>query len=357
MKARLFLIAALAVGTLAAAAFAEVGPTLVVVKPQYLPPAEVVRMLDARTVGGRDIVEWRTGDAAHSVELRLSDAANGIILAGAAADVAAVQALIAAADMAPHQIAIEARIVEVDESKARDLGIDWSKLSTNVNLTQRASWASQVSSQRSSGDYGSAGNSSKQRTRQGTVDQGSQFSLNYALTLLDQNGAATYRDAPRILTLNNHRATILDGTHVTYVTRYSATTNLFATDSMEAGLRLSVLPSLGESGYLTLDLRAELTSLSGNISGISGSPVKDGQVVENTVMVKDGDSVLLGGFTRTVSEVSHRRFPLLGSVLPFLFSRDIVNHSQRQTFFIVTPHVVDLTGGLDPATKGAVEVH
>ena len=66
---------------------------------------------------------------------------------------------------------------------------------------------------------------------------------------------------------------------------------------MEAGLRLSVLPSLGENGYMTLDLRAELTSLTRTSPG---SPVKDGQVVENTVMVKDGDSVLLGGFTRTV---------------------------------------------------------
>ena len=150
----------------------------------------------------------------------------------------------------------------------------------------------------------------------------------------------------------NRRATILDGQRVTYITRYSSFTNLFATDSMDAGLRLSVLPSLGESGYLTLDLRAELTSLG---ASLSGSPTKDGQIVENTVVVKDGDTVLLGGFTRTNEQHSTRRFPLLGRVLPFLFSRDMVTRTTRQNFILITPHVVDLTGGVDPRIKDVIE--
>lgn len=169
-----------------------------------------------------------------------------------------------------------------------------------------------------------------------------------------EKGAATYRDAPRILTLNNHEATILDGQRVTYVTRYSSYANMFATDSMDAGLRLNVLPSLGESGYLTLAIRAELTSMSGSISG---SPVKDGQIVENTIVVKDGETVLLGGFTRTVDHATRRDFPGLGRVLPFLFSRQTTTQSRRQSFIVITPHVVDLTGGLDTQTRGAVEGH
>jgi hypothetical protein len=63
----------------------------------------------------------------------------------------------------------------------------------------------------------------------------------------------------------------------------SSYTNLFVTDSMDAGLTLSVLPSLGESGYITLQIRAEMTHLIGDVSG---SPAKDGQMVENTVIVE-----------------------------------------------------------------------
>ncbi len=173
-----------------------------------------------------------------------------------------------------------------------------------------------------------------------------------SLRLLQEVGAATFRDAPRILTVNNRRATILDGKRVTYITRYSSFTNLFETDTLDAGLTLSVLPSLGESGYLTLDIRAELTSL---VQEISGSPVKDGQIVENTVLVKDGETVLLGGFVRTTEVKTRRRIPLLGSVLPFLFSREIANQSTIESYVAITPHVVDLAAGVDQKTKDIIE--
>ena len=164
-------------------------------------------------------------------------------------------------------------------------------------------------------------------------------SLSNSLRLLEESGALTTRDAPRILTLNNRRADILDGQRVTYVTRYSSYTNLFATDSMDAGLKLSVLPSLGESGYLTLDIRAELTSF---VNLVSGSPMKDGQMVENTVIVKDGETVLLGGFQRELEQRVHRTLPVLGHVLPFLFSRNETTHTTTRSFVMLTPSVVDL---------------
>jgi type II secretory pathway component GspD/PulD (secretin) len=304
-------------------------------KPQYLPPAQLARVLGVRDVRGHDLVEWTGADGAHAVEVRRNDAANLLILTGAAADVDVVRALAREVDIPPRQIAIEARIVEVDESRARDAGIDWSALRADLS-----------------------GNFAHQRRSPGEPANYDAFTwtantgLFSALKLLDEKGAATIRNAPRILTLNNQPAQILDGQRVTYITRYSSFTNLFATDSMDAGLRLNVLPSLGESGYLTLQIRAELTSLGSNISG---SPVKDGQMVENTVVVKDGDSVLLGGFTRTTDERTRRRFPVLGTVLPFLFSREISTQRTRESFVVLTPRVVDLTGALDDRTRGLMQ--
>lgn len=321
-----------------------------VLKPQFLPPADLERMLGAREVGGRSVIEWSSGGASHAVDVRRNDASNMLLLQGSPEDIAAILSQAQTFDVAPRQIAIEAKIVEVDQNKARDLGIDWSLLQSSAN-----------------GQISSSGRTDRQRlegpgfkeertntTTSTATDLRGFAQLNKVLQLLDENGAATVRDAPRILTLNNRSATILDGQRVTYVTRYSSYSNLFATDSMDAGLRLQVLPSVGESGYLRLELRAELTSLSSNISG---SPVKDGQIVENTVVVKDGESVLLGGFTRTLDRTVHRRFPVLGYVLPFLFSRDIHETSSRESFVVITPHVVDLNTALDEATRKAVEGH
>jgi type II secretory pathway component GspD/PulD (secretin) len=345
--------AALAVAPALASAQGSVpgatSPTQVAsIKPQYLPPAELAQILGVVGEGARGAIEWRAGGVTHSVEVRRNDAANLIMLAGPAEDVAAVEAMVRAADVPPRQIMVEAKIVEVDRDRLKDLGIDWSTISTRADVQQeRLKRVSERSSTSSSGAFD---------VRDETTDDALRIlggaSLNQSLKLLEESGAATFRNAPRILTLNNRRATILDGQRVTYITRYSSYTNLFETDTLDAGLTLSVLPSLGESGYLTMDIRAELTSLSREISG---SPVKDGQIVENTMIAKDGEMVLLGGFLRTVEEQRRRRFPVLGVVLPFLFSRDVTVRTRRESFVALTPHVVDLAAGVDPRTRGFLQ--
>ena len=337
MKRAIVIMAAIACAIAATALAQEgAGSKTAPLKPQYLPPAELEHMLGARAQGGRSVLEWEAGGRTRSVDMRRNDASNLLLLTGEAADVDAALELARACDVPPRQIAIEARIVEVDTDKARDAGIDWTSL--RASAFARQSWLRD----------GGAGPVS--RFNRGNVDLNAEFGR--LLQLLESSGAGTTRDAPSILTLNNRPATILDGQRVTYVTRYSSYTNLFATDSMDAGLRLQVLPSLGESGYLRLDLRAELTSISSNISG---SPVKDGQIVESSVTVKDGETVMLGGFTRTVDRTEHRRFPVLGRVLPFLFSREIVQHSRRESFIAITPHVVDLAAAVDEKTKDVLE--
>jgi type II secretory pathway component GspD/PulD (secretin) len=335
---------------------------VVTVKPNFLPPPEILDFLGVRDIGGRGVLEWRTADGRRLVEIRSNDAANILILTGAPADVQFVERLIKEADVAPRQIEIEVKIVEVSTSKAQDLGIDWDQVLERSR--PRVSWRYDHTEQDYRADY-----YTKTVTPTGTtesfdgmdreieqstedLDFTTSLYISDVLKLLDQSGAATIRSAPRILTLNNRRATILDGERVTYVTRYSSYTNLFETDSMDAGLTMSVTPSLGESGYITLNVRAELTSLNGSISG---SPIKSGQIVENVVIVKDGESVLLGGLSRSVDETIHKRFPLLGHVLPFLFSRDITIKDNVESYIVLRPRVVDFSTAIKAETKAIIE--
>lgn len=306
------------------------------VRPKFLPPQELAETMGARFEGTRGLIEWRDEAGAHTVEVRLNAPANLLILAGPSLDVAMAEGMIRGADQPPRQIAIEAMIVEVDESKTKKLGIDWDTMLQTSGTSVNWFW-----------DEFHVPGGPPTLTRRDLFVQ-SRADLGRNLRLLQESGAATIRNAPHILTLNNRRASILDGQRVTYITRYSSFTNLFVTDSLDAGLKLSVLPSLGEAGYLTMNVRAELTRLA---SDISGSPVKDGQMVENTVIVKDGEPVLLGGFERTTESRLTRRVPVLGYILPFLFSRHETVRSTTHNFVVLTPHVVDLAPVLDERTK------
>ena len=326
-------------------------------KPSYVPPAELQLLLGTREAGGRMLIEWSNGGDLHSVEVRRNDTANLLLFTGASDDVTAIEEMSKAFDVAPRQISLEARIVEVDTDRARDLGIDWSYISTNANLTQDffrtkfERWGSGFSEKFSTTD------------RQGRLGQSSNVSLGNALKLLEEKGAATTRDVPRILTLNNRPATILDGHRVTYVLRANSYTGQYVADTMDAGLKLEVTPSLVESGNMRLQLKAELTSLvnlyssySGNsYASLGGSPVKQGQIVENTIMARNGETIVLGGFVRTLDSHTTRRFPILGYILPWIFSRDIVKQSHHESIIAITPRVVDLNAGVDEETKKTLE--
>lgn len=333
---------------IATGAWAQSETKISTFKPQYLPPGELVRVVGVREAQGREVLEWRVGNDIRSVEIRRNDAANLVMIVGEAGDVTAAEALVKAADVAPRQIRVEAKIVELDRNRLSDLGFDWSQISARFG--GRYDYRQQYRKVTDEIPPGTFESRTKRTDRISTFEAtGNVFT---DLRVLEQAGAATLRDAPSILTLNNRRATILDGQRVTYITRYSSYTNLYETDTLDAGLTLSVVPSLGESGYLTLDVRAELTRLTGDISG---SPIKDGQIVENTVVVKDGETVLLGGFQRTVESRNHRRFPLLGRIIPFLFSREIVTNSNREHFVAITAHVVDLAVRVDDRTRDILE--
>ncbi|MDD4053149.1 MAG: hypothetical protein PHR28_14785, partial [candidate division Zixibacteria bacterium] len=102
--------------------------TVITYKPNYVPPAEILSVTGARPYGGQYVLEWRLPDGNHYVDLRVNDAANLIILSGVAADVDYATALIRAADIAPRQIEIEVKIIQISTNKARNIGLDWERM-------------------------------------------------------------------------------------------------------------------------------------------------------------------------------------------------------------------------------------
>ncbi|MCP4631940.1 MAG: hypothetical protein GY855_03360 [candidate division Zixibacteria bacterium] len=319
------------------------------IRPDYIPPVELLAFLGVNLDGNRGDLEWQTESGWHHVDIHFNDVANLLILSGQADDLEYISDLIREADVPPRQIEIEVKIVQVSKSKALDAGIDWEGMLSKSRPRISYRYADNESNNHIIRTLPTESESKDHRdTESETWEYNQALYINDALKLLDSSGVATIRTAPRVLTLNNRRATILDGKRVTYITKYSAYSNLYETDSLDAGLTLSVLPSLGESGYITMQINAELTQLESSKS--SNSPVKDGQMIDNTVIVKDGESILLGGLTQTYETRSHKRFPLLGHILPGLFSREVIIDEEMESIMILTPHIVDLETALDDRT-------
>lgn len=322
-----------------------------VLTPDYISPSELIEFLGITITGGIHYFFCDVQNQSRPVQIRYNDAANVVMLTGAPEDISAVKNLIKSADIPPRQIIIETQIIEFDQKQLDDLGVDWEDLLRSSGLAFSYSYNRNKAKSDQKSDGHEAHNTATQ-TSKSTQLQG-HLSFASFLNIIAESGAGTIHNAPRIVTINNRPAKILDGERVTYVTRYSSYTNLFETQTMDAGLSLYAVPSIGKSGYITMDITAELTSLGREISG---SPVKSGQILENTAVVKDGETFLLGGLNRSVDSVTKRKVPILGTILPFLFSRKITTRTTYQVFILLTPTVIDLEPQkLDERLKGLLK--
>ncbi len=302
-----------------------------VIDLEYISPAELVTSLDLVDSESGPTLVFADGP----VGVRVNDASNQVRLEGESSGLRQAANLVAFYDVAPTQFLIEAQIVEVDQRLAREAGLDWQ------NVLDGSTAAISHSRLRSFED-GASRDSDRELNQ---AEARASVRVGDFIKLVEDTGSGRVTSVPSLVTTNNRTGSILDGSRVTYVSRYSSFTNLFETQEMTAGLSLSVKPSLGASGFLRLDVEAKLTTLG---AVIGDTPSEHGQMLHNTVIARDGEPILLGGFKTSETERSRSGVPILGRFLPFLFSREVERTIDREILLVLTPRVVSIEDGVAP---------
>jgi general secretion pathway protein D len=126
---------------------------------------------------------------------------------------------------------------------------------------------------------------------------------------------------PSIVTTDNEEATLNVGQEVPFVTgSYSNTgsaggaVNPFQTiNRQQVGVKLSITPQINDTDSLVLEISQEIS----NIAQSAGSAVDlitNQRIIETTVIVDDGEILVLGGLLEDVLRESEQRVPVLGSI-------------------------------------------
>lgn len=299
------------------------------------------------------------------VTAKINSSTNEILLFGNENSIENAAKMVEFIDVAPRQIVIEVKIIEIDNQKIKETGINWQTILNNTSVPFRYDYTkdnsksnifqidrtSQFNSQSdynnvnretwsgSDRDLSTIANNNKYMN---STDFGinSNMKIGDFLKVLENSDGAKVLNTPKIVTINNKKGTILDGSRMIYVDKYASYSNLFETQELKTGLFLSVTPSLGASGYIKMDVEAKLTNLSTN--GYDSRPIEIGQMLENTVVVKEGESIILGGLKRSTVEKIDNSVPILGSILPFLFSSEKSIDITKDVLLVLTPTVIDL---------------
>lgn len=229
-------------------------------------------------------------------------------------------------DTPTPQVEILAKVVDMDVAQSLGLGINW----TIKGLESRIIRADVVSNK----DPAVLGFS---EFNIGTVPSLAQ--LNATIAMLEENNKAQTISAPRISAVDNQKAKILGGQRFGIPTRDISGNTVI--QFYTVGTKLEVTPHINSLEEVTMEIKAEVSELD-RASALAGRPIITTSEADTKVLVKDGNTVVIGGFIRKKETKSVRGIPILKSIpiLGALFRETTTTVEDRELLIFITPTII-----------------
>ena len=187
----------------------------------------------------------------------------------------------------------------------------------------------------------------------GIVFGGATGFLEAQLAALESTTTGKVISAPKVVTMDNVKAVIKQGDEVPYVTPASGTSPATVTFK-EALLKLEVKPRITDEGKISMEIKAsnDVPDYARAIA-LQGNPPIHKNEVESTVVVQDGDTVVIGGVLRSqeqkvVSGIPwFQKIPIIG----WLFKTENIDNTKAQLLIFITPKILKGPAFIESAEK------
>jgi len=285
-------------------------------------------------------------------------------------NIKAIRKVLDQIDTRPKQVLVEATILKADVTDATAFGVDFSIL-TNVALDAFTNPFSAVDELVDGSQTSSSGIGAIESTGGSIIDQSSVrvgvVTNNVAafVTALDSVTDTTIVANPKILALNRQKADVLVGEKIGYLsTTATATATTQTVEFLDVGTQLTVRPFVSDEGYIRLELKPQISSsrirdVTPDSSGAAVTiPDEITQELTTNVMVRDGQTIVLGGLFKEETQISRSQIPYLGDipVAGAAFKGRDDQTSRSEVIFLITPHIVrdkSLAAAGDAVAEGA----
>ncbi len=359
----------------------EIEKALAVLEEQNL-----IRVFNLKYALAKDVEErLKTRLNVKNVGTILADERSNQVIVQTFPDrMAEVEGLIANLDQRTKQVLIDAKIIKIKLSDERASGVNWEGLikigselgfsyfgSAPFSVLQSGSeWISRESFLQNNmsdsvGAYPFSGNTANlntstrtvpgERMHIGVIDD--KRDVDVLVKYLQTEGNTQILSNPKLAVINNREAKIHVGERQAYVTTTTTTGQSTSTISEEVtfidvGIQLSVTPTINDDGYVTMNIKPEISSVVSELITPSGNmiPIIDTSMAETTVMVKDGITIVIGGLRKDEKTDNSEGVPYLSKIpiLGFLFRSGTKKVERTELLVLITPHIVsgdELTTG------------
>lgn len=294
-------------------------------------------------------------DPALKPNISISEEINSIIAVGEPSVIKGIKVIIDELDKEKYQVYIQARIVEINKKDSESLGLKYGfsggdvsssglyAMSANFGDTTLTN-SSLASVLDFLGDIGSGAKSA--------------FALGATLDFLQTNGASKSVSNPSILCVNNKESSIYVGKTISVQNASTVGTTGLPTQSFkreEVGLTLKIKPRVSSVDKVTLDVETILESVTDDgTNNATGQPVTSKQEVKTQAILRNGESIIIGGLVKSFDSKAKTKVPLLGDIPwigEYLFSSTTTTKEEDNLVVILTPYIIDKSEKLSKLQK------
>tara|TARA_R110000782_G_scaffold209214_3_gene297424 strand:- start:1238 stop:3385 length:2148 start_codon:yes stop_codon:yes gene_type:complete len=289
---------------------------------------------------------------------------NTLIIQDVASSLQEVRGLISELDVAVRQVLIESRIVNADESFAKDIGVRFgyskhTKQGTQDRATigengQGDAFASIGGGQTGTTDFGGTTSANSTGNENLIVDlpaipadaaslalaigKVGSYLLQLELSALIAEGRGEDIASPRVITSNQNEAVIESGVQIPY--QEASSSGATSVSFQDAVLSLRVTPQITPDDRIIMDLEVNQDTVSGTT--VLGVPAINTRSVTTQVLVQNGETVVLGGVYSSSERKSVDRTPFFGDLpyVGFLFKRTDINSDKSELLIFITPKIL-----------------
>ncbi len=307
-----------------------------VVEEKKLPLSSVI--FDVNFAGLGDIeTQFKSFKRSRSDWSVSSDArTNKVIVTDTEPNINKMRKLLEQLDIPERQVMIEARIVEASSNFARDIGVKW-----NFGYTDGTASIGNINNL--TGSMGGVVTNILPTGTTGGLATGMSFGKLLSNIQLDMrlSAAATVGQlkiisTPRVLTVNNKAAKISQGQMIPY--QNTSSTDGAKTEFIEAALSLEVTPHITSDGSVNMKIKA-----SNNTAGIGSPPPINKKEATTELVVKNGETTVIGGIYVDSDTEGETGIPYLSSIplLGWLFKSNSQNKSKNELLIFITPKIMN----------------
>ena len=302
--------------------------------------AAKAKKTEPKPVSGADAT-MGSGTLRGEVKITTDESRNSLIIEATPADYHIVKNLLKKLDILPRQVLIEVTLAEITLDKSTQMGVEWSYVKGNANMSTSLLNATM-------------GNSGLNFTI------GNPQRWTAALSALASENKVNILSSPSILASNSKPASIDISTEIPVASsQYQYTDssdNLFETDIeyRDTGIMLSVTPNINESGLVTMDIDQEISEQASNVSvGNQEYPSFFKRSTTTTLTVQSGQTIVIGGLIKETTSDGESGTPWFINipVLNFLFGKTKDELSKNELIILITPYVIDTADDVDAITN------